>query len=508
MIVDDSHRLHEGIGTRRPEESPAPSAQIARQRFGFGRDHPRTQRLLIKPIGRIDGRKLPEIPGQAAVLGLQDWHQRSVADHSFDLAAVPDDPRIGHQFDDLCVVETCDQIRLKVGKDLPESIPLSQHGAPRQASLKAFQRELLEEPLIVGEGKSPLLIVVALVQLISGRNPEATCHGHSLPGPAWVHTRRVTEASIAFRNLGKTFGKGDQAVHAVTDLTVDVAPGRVTGFLGPNGAGKTTSLRCLLGLVSPTTGTALIAGQRYDQLPHPARQVGASLEATGFYPGRRARDHLRVVALAAGIPAGRVEAVLELVNLTAFADRRVGEYSLGMRQRLTLATALLGDPEFLILDEPANGLDPQGIAWLRGFLRRLAAEGRTVLVSSHVLSEVQQTVDDVIIISKGRLVLAQPLAQLVKERATPIVRLRGPDLAALSAAVTAADATWHVTTTAEAAEIVGPSTDEVGNAVAGLPVWELSQRITELENVFLELTGGPSQWAPPATAAVDPEVGA
>ena len=206
-------------------------------------------------------------------------------------------------------------------------------------------------------------------------------------------------ADVSIRGLTKHFGP----VRAVEDLTFEVPAGRITGFLGPNGAGKTTTLRMALGLVRPTAGVALIDGSPYADLPNPRRVVGAVLEATGFHGGRRGRDHLRVLAQQAGVPDSRVDEVLELVELTAAADRRVGGYSLGMRQRLGLASALLGDPAVLILDEPANGLDPPGIAWLRELLRELAADGRAILVSSHVLSEVSQTVDQVVIMHEGQL---------------------------------------------------------------------------------------------------------
>lgn len=218
----------------------------------------------------------------------------------------------------------------------------------------------------------------------------------------------ATTTDISVRALSKQFG----AVPAVRDLTFDVPAGRVTGFLGANGAGKTTTLRMLLGLVRPGAGEALIGGQRYDRLPEPRRTVGAVLEAGGFHPGRRGRDHLRIAAHVAGIPGGRVDEVLDQVGLTEAADRRVREYSLGMRQRLGLATALLGDPRVLVLDEPGNGLDPAGMAWLRGLLRELARDGRTVLVSSHVLSEVAQTVDHIVIVHGGRLRFAGPLDRL------------------------------------------------------------------------------------------------
>ncbi len=204
---------------------------------------------------------------------------------------------------------------------------------------------------------------------------------------------------ITFDRVTKRFG----AVTAVDDLTLQIRPGAVTAFLGPNGAGKTTTMRMVLGLVAPSSGRALIGGRLYTELPFPRRAVGAVLGFDGFHPGRSGRDHLRVVAMAAGIARSRIGEVLELVELTGAADRRVGTYSLGMRQRLGLAAALLGDPEVLIADEPANGLDPEGIAWLRRFLRATADEGRTVLVSSQLLAEVARTADRIVVISEGRL---------------------------------------------------------------------------------------------------------
>ena len=213
---------------------------------------------------------------------------------------------------------------------------------------------------------------------------------------------------ITVDGLTKRYG----AVTAVDGLSFEAEPGLVTGFLGPNGAGKTTTLRMLLGLVAPTAGRALISGRRYGDLDQPRRTVGAVLEATGFHPGRTGRDHLRVLAEAGGIPAARVPQVLDIAGLTDAADRRVRGYSLGMRQRLGLAAALLGDPRVLILDEPANGLDPAGMVELRDLLRGLAAEGRTILMSSHVLSEVAQTVDRVVIVASGALRYAGPLKEL------------------------------------------------------------------------------------------------
>ncbi|MGH2804132.1 MAG: ABC transporter ATP-binding protein [Thermoleophilaceae bacterium] len=219
---------------------------------------------------------------------------------------------------------------------------------------------------------------------------------------------------VTASSLTKRFGE----LVAVDELTFSLRAGTVTGFLGPNGAGKTTTLRLLLGLADPTAGEALVFGRRYRDLADPARRVGAVLESTDFHPGRSGRDHLRTLALAAEIPSSRVEEVLELVELDSAADRRVKTYSLGMRQRLGLAGALLGDPELLILDEPANGLDPAGVHWLRGFLRRFAEQGRTVLVSSHVLAEVAQTVDRIVIIDRGRLLKSGPLADLTERGRT------------------------------------------------------------------------------------------
>ncbi len=213
---------------------------------------------------------------------------------------------------------------------------------------------------------------------------------------------------ISASSLTKRYG----GLSAVEDLTFSLDAGTVTGFLGPNGAGKSTTLRLLLGLAEPTSGEALVFGRRYRDLDAPAQRVGAVLESSDFHPGRSGRDHLRAMALAVGIPRSRVEEVLQVVDLTRGAERRVGTYSLGMRQRLGLAGALLGDPELLILDEPANGLDPAGVHWLRAFLRRFADQGRTVLISSHVLAEVAQTVDHVVIIDRGRLLANARLDEL------------------------------------------------------------------------------------------------
>jgi ABC-2 type transport system ATP-binding protein len=221
---------------------------------------------------------------------------------------------------------------------------------------------------------------------------------------------RVRDPVVRASSLTKRFGE----VVAVDELSFSLEGGSVTGFLGPNGAGKTTTLRLLLGLAEPTGGEALVFGRRYRELEQPVRRVGAVLESNDFHPGRSGRDHLRALALQAELPSSRVDEVLEVVELASVADRRLKTYSLGMRQRLGLAAALLGDPELLILDEPANGLDPAGVHWLRRFLRRFAEAGRTVLVSSHILAEAAQTVDHVLILDRGRLVASGRLDELTE----------------------------------------------------------------------------------------------
>ena len=291
---------------------------------------------------------------------------------------------------------------------------------------------------------------------------------------------------VLAESLTKKFG----SLTAVDGLSFDLQAGTVTGFLGPNGAGKTTTLRMLLGLAMPTSGRALVFDTSYDQLDRPAERIGAVLEATDFHPGRSGRNHLRMLGRAAGISDARVEEVLKLVELDGAANRRVKGYSLGMRQRLGLASALLGDPDLLILDEPANGLDPEGVRWLRDFLRAYAAGGRTVLVSSHVLAEVAQTVDHVLIVAKGRLIIESPLDQLTS-RVGGTVRVRSPQASELEAALRRT--AIEVSRGDDGALLVsGVPIERVGEiaAGAGVVLHELVMTGASLEEIFLELTAG------------------
>ena len=291
---------------------------------------------------------------------------------------------------------------------------------------------------------------------------------------------------VTAESLTKRFGE----VPAVTDLSFALEAGTITGFLGPNGAGKTTTLRMILGLATPTSGRALVFDHPYAALPRAALRIGAVLEATDFHPGRSGRDHLRMLGRAVDVPDSRADEVLRLVELGDVAHRRVKGYSLGMRQRLGLAAALLGDPELLILDEPANGLDPEGVRWLRDFLHRLASEGRTVLISSHVLAEVAQTADRVLIISRGRLVLSSSLTELTA-RTGGAVRVRSGDPQRLTKALR--DEALQVTTGTDHALLVqGASSERIGEIAfaAGVPVHELVNDAGLLEDIFLELTSG------------------
>lgn len=290
---------------------------------------------------------------------------------------------------------------------------------------------------------------------------------------------------IEAQNLTKAFGR----TLAVEDLSFTVRPGSVTGFLGPNGAGKSTTMRMLLGLDNPTRGQALVNGQPYRKLDRPLTQVGALLDANWIHPNRSARAHLRYLAASNRIPTSRVDAVLETVGLTAVARRSAGKFSLGMKQRLGLAGALLGDPQVLLFDEPVNGLDPEGIFWIRNFMKSLAAEGRTVLVSSHLLSEMAQTADHLIVIGRGRLIADASTAEFIARSTRTTVRVRSPRLDELARALhragiaaTAADGALLVTDT---------PMERVGDvaAEAGLALHELSSQSGSLEEAFIQLTG-------------------
>ncbi|HUB98549.1 MAG TPA: ATP-binding cassette domain-containing protein [Solirubrobacterales bacterium] len=287
---------------------------------------------------------------------------------------------------------------------------------------------------------------------------------------------------LEVRNLTKRYGK----TVAVDDLSFAVEAGRVTGFLGPNGAGKTTTMRALLGLLRPSRGEALVEGRPPVAMQAPLETIGAALEATAFHPGRSGRNHLRCLAAAAKIPRSRVEEVLELVELSGAAKRRVKGYSLGMRQRLALAAALLGDPRILILDEPANGLDPQGMRWLRDLLRAQAAEGRTVLVSSHVLSEVDQTADELVVIRNGKLVSHTTLAEFTSSGVVPS-RVRAADPERLATALTARGAS--VEPDDGALLVSGLGGKEIGELALAeqIALHELSPQRSSLEQRFLEV---------------------
>jgi ABC-2 type transport system ATP-binding protein len=292
-------------------------------------------------------------------------------------------------------------------------------------------------------------------------------------------------APIQISDLSKRFG----GVTAVKNLSFDVEAGRVTGFLGPNGAGKTTTLRALLGLVRPSSGSATFAGQRYDELDRPASRVGAVLEDASFHPGRSGRNHLRALAATGGHPAGRVDEVLAVVGLADAGGRRVKGYSLGMRQRLAIAVALLGDPSVLILDEPPNGLDPPGIGWVRGFLREQADRGRAVLVSSHVLAEVAQSVDDVVVIAGGELRAAGALDDVLGGGDGPATEVRAQEPVRLAAALERRG--WRVEHDGDVLLVHGAEPQEVGQAAGAerLAVLGLAPRARTLEAAFFALTG-------------------
>lgn len=305
--------------------------------------------------------------------------------------------------------------------------------------------------------------------------------------------RSAGEETTAIKVTGLTKRFGETV--AVERLSFSVSAGRIVGFLGPNGAGKTTTMRALLGLVRPTAGSATIEGRPYSELEHPAQTVGALLDGDDLHAGRSGRNHLRVLAKAAGVTSARVDMLLELVELKAAGDRRAGGYSMGMRQRLGLAAALLGDPHVLVLDEPANGLDPQGIRWLRDFLRAQADEGRAILISSHVLAEIAQIADEVVVINHGRSVLQAPLAELMAQRRGGM-RVAGPEVARL-AEVLSADGVPVKNAGDGAIVVAGRTGEQIGRVIAEhrIVVSELAAYGESLEDVFFELTGnqgGPS----------------
>ncbi len=291
--------------------------------------------------------------------------------------------------------------------------------------------------------------------------------------------------AIEVEHVTKRYGEDT----VVTDLGFSVPPGRVTGFVGPNGSGKSTTMKIMLDLASATEGRVTIGGHRYRDLPDPARVVGAMIESDAFHPGRSGRNHLRILADATGIPHARVDETLELVDLTDAADRKAGAYSLGMRQRLGLAAALMGDPPVLVLDEPGNGLDPQGIRTLRDLLRAQAAAGGTVFVSSHLLSEVEHLADDVIVINRGRLVTQGSLAEL--QQAATLVRTADPGRLAPELERAGAVTEAHGP---DGLIVRGMATQEIGERAftSGVAVWELSPRAGSLEELFLNWTAQPS----------------
>ncbi len=297
---------------------------------------------------------------------------------------------------------------------------------------------------------------------------------------------------ITAHSLTKRYGEST----AVDDLTFEVPSGEVTGFLGPNGSGKSTTMRMIMGLDLPDSGSALINGQRYCQLDWPLREVGALLDAKAFHPARTARNHLRWLALANDIPTGRVDEVLDQVGLTSVAGRRVGKFSLGMTQRLGIAAALLGDPGVLLFDEPVNGLDPEGIRWVRHFLRDLSRQGRTVLVSSHLISEMSLTADRLVVIGRGRLIAETSVADFVARSGGGEVRLVTPDVELFTAGLTQAGAT--VVAEDGVLTVGNLLTRQIGDLAArdGLRIYELTPVTASLEDAFMELTQDEVEYRP------------
>ncbi|MDX2295929.1 MULTISPECIES: ABC transporter ATP-binding protein [Streptomyces] len=302
--------------------------------------------------------------------------------------------------------------------------------------------------------------------------------------------------SIEIKNLTKEYG-GRTTTRAVDDLTFRVEPGRVTGFLGPNGAGKSTTMRLVLGLDRPTSGTATVGGRLYTTLDEPLRTVGALLDAQAAHPSRTGRDHLRFLAASNGLPARRVDEVLAETGLDPAARRRIRGYSLGMRQRLGIAAALLGDPRVLMLDEPANGLDPEGIVWIRELLRRLAAEGRTVLVSSHLMNETATFADHLVVLGRGRLLADVPTREFIDAHSQARVRVRTGDPVRLRATLLAKGWTVGASADADGRWVVeGASAEEIGAVTAreGIPVFELADERASLEQAYLALTSDAAEF--------------
>ncbi|MEU7153020.1 ABC transporter ATP-binding protein [Streptomyces sp. NPDC045456] len=293
---------------------------------------------------------------------------------------------------------------------------------------------------------------------------------------------------ITLSGLTKRYG----GVTAVENLELEIEPGQVTGFLGPNGAGKSTTMRMILGLDRPTAGKALVNGKPYAELRHPTREVGALLEAKALHPGRSARKHLLAMARSNGIPGRRVDEVLEAVGLTSVARRKVGLFSLGMGQRLGIAGALLGDPGVLIFDEPVNGLDPDGVRWVRQIARSLAEEGRTVFISSHLMSEMQQTADQLVVIGKGKLIAHEPMEQLIRRSSLGTVRVRVPErhsLEELQRRITAAGFTAE-RHDGDGLTVQGTTAERIGDLAheTGARLHELHVQAPSLEEAYMELT--------------------
>ncbi|MEU6288819.1 ABC transporter ATP-binding protein [Streptomyces sp. NPDC046988] len=307
---------------------------------------------------------------------------------------------------------------------------------------------------------------------------------------------------ITLERLTKRYG--DKT--AVSDLSFEVNPGKVTGFLGPNGAGKSTTMRMIVGLDAPTSGRALVGGERYEELRHPLREVGALLDARAGHPGRSAHQHLLGLARSNGIPASRVAEVLETVGLTEVAKKRIGSFSLGMGQRLGIAAALLGDPEVLLFDEPVNGLDPDGVRWVRELMRSLAAEGRTILVSSHLMSEMQETADHLLVIGRGKIIADAPIEEVIAGSSLTAVRVRTPQPDVLRRELLEFGLRVEPDAGSEPGEllVVGGTLEEIGDLAfhRRVPIHELSMRMASLEQAYMELTAASVEYGSPALARV------